>query len=208
MPRDFVYTISYYDIEESQYNRIFHSSANDPYRAHTVWQTVYEEYYEEYEDPRTPWEQDPEYPVGDAAVADLGNVPWYVQLKHDNRSAPINLSSGREMVLIRAEALIEDGNWTDGMELVNSLRDDVGVDNWNATNAEEAWAFLKRERGIELWLEARRLGDLKRWDANNTSGELHPLEQPNHSSQELPLDPDRDLCFPIPDSELYTNPNL
>lgn len=208
VPMDFVYEIPYYDIEESQYNRIYQASGNDPYRAHTVWQTVYEEYYEEYQDPRTPWGEDPEYPVGDAAVGDMGSVPWYVQLKYDSKSSPITLSSGHEMTLIQAEAEMVDGNWMAGMDSINNLRAEVGVEPWNATNAEEAWAFLKRERGIELWLEARRLGDLKRWQENDISGELHPLEQAGNSTQELPLDPDRDLCFPIPDSELDTNPNL
>lgn len=208
VPLNFEYYIPYYDLEESQYNRIYQSSGNDPYRAHTVWQTVYEEYYAEYLDPRTPWGENPDIPVGDAAVGDLGNVPWFFQLKHDSKSSPIRLSSGHEMELIRAEALLREGNWTEGMGIINDLRNEVGVAVWNAGGEEEAWTFLKRERGIELWLEARRLGDLKRWETNNTPGGLHPLEQPDHPSQELPLDQNRDLCFPIPDSELDTNQNL
>lgn len=208
VPMDFEYVLPYYAVEESQYNRIFQASANSPYRAHTVWQTVYQEYYEEYQDPRTPWAEDPEYPVGDAAVAGLGNVPWYYQTKYETTSSPIVLSSGPEMLLIRAEAEMVDGDWMAGMDLINTRRDDVGVDNWTATNDTEAWGFLKRERGIELWLEARRLGDLKRWEANDTPGALHPLEQAGNSAQELPLDSDRDLCFPISESEMDTNPNL
>lgn len=208
IPMDFVYEIPYFDIEQDQYNRIYHSSANDPYRAHTVWQTQFEDYYLEYEDPRTPWGQNPDIPVGDAAVGGLGSVVWYYQLKHDSKSSPIRLSSGHEMVLIKAESLLLDGSWQEAMALINSLRSEVGVDPWEASSLEEAWSFLKRERAIELWLEARRLGDLKRWEENGTPGELQPLERPNDPSQELPLDADRDLCFPIPESELDTNPNL
>lgn len=34
----------------------------------------------------------------------------------------------------------------------------------------EAWTALKRERGIELWLESRRLNDYRRWVALNRPG--------------------------------------
>jgi starch-binding outer membrane protein, SusD/RagB family len=205
IPSDFVYEMPYNQVEQDQHNRIFEASADNPYRAHTVWQTYYEEYFEDFDDPRTPWGSDPDRPVGDAAVGDLGNVPWYFQLKYDHPADPIRLSSGQEMVLIRAEAELVDGNWPDAMTLINSLRNDAGVDEWAATNEDEAWTYLKRERGIELWLEARRLGDFRFWEENNTPGDLHPLED---EGGQLQINPDRSLCFPIPDSELDTNPNL
>jgi hypothetical protein len=72
------------------------------------------------------------------------------------------------------------------------------------TDLTEAWRLLKRERGIELWLEARRMGDMRRWKAANTPGALDPLEQPganSHLGQQ-------DLCFPIARSERETNPNF
>ena len=205
IPFEFVYEMPYNQVEQDQHNRIFESSADNPYRAHTVWNTYYEEYFEESNDPRTPWGSDPDRPVGDAAVGNLGNVPWYFQLKYDSPDDPIKLSSGREMVLIEAEAELSSGNWANAMTLINSLRNDVGVDEWVAANETEAWTYLKRERGIELWLEARRLGDLRLWDENNSPGELHPLEA---EGGELPLSSDRSLCFPIPESELDTNPNF
>lgn len=208
VPDDFEYSISYNALEQTQYNRIFYSTANDPYRAHTVWQTVYEQYYLDYNDPRTPWGEDPEYPVGDAAVGTLGSVPWHFQLKYDSKDSNIRLSSSNEMILIRAEALLMDGNWPEAMALINGIRADVGVDAWPATSLNEAWTRLKRERGIELWLEARRLGDLRRWEENNIPGDLDPLEKANDPSQALPLDANRDLAFPIPNSELNSNRNL
>jgi hypothetical protein len=38
------------------------------------------------------------------------------------------------------------------------------LDPWVATNLDEAWTYLMRERGIELWLEARRFSDMRRWE--------------------------------------------
>jgi hypothetical protein len=60
---------------------------------------------------------------------------------------------------------------------------------------EEAWTALKRERGIELWLEGRRLGDLRRWLAAGAPGEAEDMSG-------------RDTCFPIGTTELDTNPNV
>jgi hypothetical protein len=81
------------------------------------------------------------------------------------------------------------------MARLNLRRTALNLAPWTATNATEAWTALKRERGIELWLEGRRLGDFRRWAALNRPG-----DQENMTG--------RNLCFPIPLSELETNPNL
>jgi hypothetical protein len=119
------------------------------------------------------------------------------------------------MVLIRAEVLLSQGtpDVAGAMALINSLRASVVSDldgqplpPLTAGTAEEAWTALKRERGIELWLEARRLGDIRRWKQNNTPG---TLDWPNYEalSQLFVTNPPSD-CFPIPDGERDTNPNL
>ena len=61
---------------------------------------------------------------------------------------------------------------------------------------EEAWTHLRWERAVELWLEGRRLGDLRRWEITNAPGGLHPLEDPTNPATYL--DPNRSLCIPIP----------
>lgn len=190
VPEDFEYHARYFALEQNQYNRIFFANANQPYRAHSVVGTFYEQYYLDTQDPRTPWSRSAEYPVGD-----VGQVPWYFQTKYAAADSPINLSSGREMRLIEAEALLRNGNWQAAMEIINDLRTDVGVRPVTAGSLSEAWTALKRERGIELWLEGRRLGDLYRWQAENAPGAVEDMSG-------------RDLCFPISESERETNPNL
>lgn len=200
----FVYAMPYYEGELDLYNRVHYASANSPYRAHTVWNTVYQAYYQNTQDPRVAWKTDPNQPVGDGAVGDLGRVPWLIQLKHPTRAAPIRLSTGREMRLIEAEFRLRTGDWAGAIVIINSLRSAAGAPPVAATSVVEAWTVLKRERGIELWLESRRLGDRYRWSAGATPGTLDPLEVVSAQSRLT----QQDLCFPIPDSERQTNPNL
>ncbi len=192
IPGDFVHQQHFFTQDWDDYNRFFwgNNFPASPFRAHTVWGTFYEEYYPESGDPRTSWVFDPERPVGT-----VESWPWYFQTKYTGVESPINLSSGREMQLILAEAELRDGQWQAALDRVNALRAPVGVEPWSGANSEEAWVALKRERGIEMWLEGRRLGDLRRWEAEGTPGQVEDMTG-------------RDLCFPIGESELQTNQNL
>lgn len=179
-------------------NWVWYISSNTPYRAHSVVGTFYENYYRETGDPRTSWGQNPKVPT-----AEFTTVPWLFQTKYTGETSPMNLSSGREMVLIRAEVALRQGNWQEALQLINSLRQGL-VSNHDrtplplatASNATEAWTALKRERGIELWLESRRLGDLWRWVEAKTPGDMEDVSDRIR------------LCFPVSLSELRTNPNI
>jgi hypothetical protein len=109
------------------------------------------------------------------------------------------------MRLIEAEALLMSGDWQGAIEIINYLRQAVGVTTVAANNLEEAWTRLKRERGIELWLEGRRMHDLRRWAATGSPGDLDPLELPGEASR---LSENQTLCYAIPKSERETNKNL
>ena len=78
---------------------------------------------------------------------------------------------------------------------MNQTRSDLGIPLWNASNSTEAWGALKRERGIQLWLEARRLGDLHRWREGNVPGDVEDMTS-------------RSTCFPIGQTERDANPNF
>ncbi len=192
----FVYRMPYYVNTVDQYNRIYWASANQPYRAHTVWGTFYENYRRTTRDPRVPFDSSLTIRFGDAAVTSLGGqVRWYFQTKYPVRESSINLSSGWEMRLIEAEALLVGGDINGALAKMNIRRTALSLPQLSATNATEAWVALKRERGIELWLEGRRMGDQRRWAALNRPGVSDDMTG-------------RALCFPIPLSELETNPNL
>jgi hypothetical protein len=189
VPAGFSYQAVYSSLELAQYNRIYWANANQPNRSHSVVGTFYESYYKSTGDPRTPWSTNPAFPRGPA------NVLWYFQTKYDRTSSPINLVTWREMRLIVAESLLRSGDWQGAMSEINSLRADVRVAPWPASSLADAWTALGRERGIELWLEGRRLGDLFRWQAAKVPGTFDDMTG-------------RDTCFPVGVSELDTNHNL
>jgi starch-binding outer membrane protein, SusD/RagB family len=191
----FVYRMRYFTTDLDQYNRIYWASANQPYRAHTVWNTYYDNYRKTTRDPRVPFDSSATQLVGDAAVGNLGRVRWYFQTKYPAQASPINLSSGWEMRLIEAEAKLVSGDVAGAMTSLNAHRVSLGLAPWTAANATEAWTALKRERGIELWLESRRLGDFRRWAALSRPGTAEDMTG-------------RDLCFATPLSEKQTNPNF
>jgi hypothetical protein len=208
VPIGFVLNMPYYNIgEDAQRNRIFWASGNSresgsAYRAHTQWNTWHRDYQLATNDPRVPISTTTL--VGDAAIECCGRVPFYPQNKHPNSQAPIRLASGREMRLIEAEAHLRNNDPTAAMNSINQVRTAAGAGTITATDQTDAWRLLKRERGIELWLEGRRLGDRRRWAAANTPGALDPLELPGPASHLAR----QDLCFPIPPAERQTNPNL
>lgn len=189
IPFAFAHRARFSVTDVDQYNRIFWASANQPYRNITVAGTFYEAYFTASNDTRVRWQKNAVIPLGS-----LGN-PWYVQMKFDKRDSPINLVTGREMRLIVAESSLRAGNWQIAVAAINELRLASGVLPATATNVTEAWSALKRERGIELWLEARRLGDIFRWTEDKSPGEMPDMTG-------------RSLCFPIGQSELDANPNV
>lgn len=190
VPSDFEYEARHNTGADEQYNRLFWAGASNPFRNVSVVNTFYEDYYEATGDPRTPWSFDPEFPLGTGA-----NVTFYRQEKYPSRTAPMNLASGREMRLLEAEGLLRGDDPDGAMTVINQLRADVGVPAWEADTGTEAWEALKRERGIELWLEARRLPDLRRWEREGVPGEVVDMTG-------------RDLCFPVGLTEMETNPNI
>lgn len=193
----YVYRMPYYQNEEDQYNRIFWANASTPYRAHTVFNTFYETYRRTTLDPRVPYDSSLTQLVGDGAVTYNGvsqRVRWYFQTKFASPTANINLSSGWEMRLIEAEVKLVNGDVAGALTSMNLRRTALNLPLLTAGNATDAWSALKRERGIELWLEGRRLGDYRRWATNSRPGTADDMTG-------------RDLCFATPLSEKRSNPN-
>jgi hypothetical protein len=198
VPADFVYEIEYFTTTNNDWNQMAESNLNSPHRSSTVWNT----FYENNTDPRTPWRTVPDQPFGGPAPE--GQIPWMPPAKYfsseglsASRSLPIPVSSGREMDLLRAENELINGDFGAALAILNARRAALNPvqPDLTASDLTEAWTVFKRERGIELWLEGRRLGDMRRWRAAGRPGPDEDMT-------------DRSLCFPIPTGERNTNPNL
>ena len=213
VPLAFVYTVVTDPSNQATQNNVYWNNANSPYRSYSSFTTWYLGYYNQTGDPRVPIGTNAAIPFGNATLTGFGLVPWSFQQKYPATNTPFRLSTGREMVLVRAEALLSAGDFAGAMTLINSIRtnqisrlNSQPLAPWTATNITEAWTFLKRERAIELWLEARRLGDLRRWDENKTPG---AVDWPNWEGvSTLFKENPPSKCFPIPIEEADTNPNF
>jgi len=209
------FQVPYSAASPDQYNYLYWARANQSFRAHTQWGTFYEGYYRTTRDPRAKW--DTTALNGDAAVAKFGGrVPFWPEAKYTTTAAPVRLSSGWEMRLIEAEAALVAGDTATARAKMNLHRTALALPGVTFTTVTEAWTALKTERAIELWLEARRLGDLRRWIDNSVPGDyvdgtyrglvgdiLHttPIE-----TMTTPVG--RALCFPVGRNERETNPNI
>jgi hypothetical protein len=205
VPSSFVYQMPYFaNVDEYGYNRTMWSSSEQSfYKATSVWGTWYAKYYDATSDPRVKYSQTTLSGAG--AFPPVGKVPWWPQRKYVINTAGINLATGREMRLVEAEAALRAGDIPTAMAKMDANRTAAAAPVMERpVDLADAWRLLKRERGIELWLEGRRLADFRRWKADNTPGTLDALETPGPTSY---LD-GQDSCFPLSRDELNTNPNL
>ncbi len=218
---NFKYEMGYFDTYGIDvYNRIYYASSGDgPYRANTVWHTAYEKYNQETGDYRVGFKYTEK--AGGVDWTDLGGttyqiesgdatvngkiIPWLPQQKHSKRNSPMRLSSSQEMYLIKAEAALNNGDVSGAVTNINKVRNLAGVDPITASDAAAGWTMFKRERGIELWLEGRRLGDMRRWASASAPGSYHSYETTNWEGNSYSPP---NLSFPIGQSEMDTNPNV
>lgn len=165
--------------------------------------------------------------------------PFWRQRKYLSTGGDVSIANWRDMKLIEAEYLLRQGDVTGMLDKIEEIRAD-----WNSTNKttttritpirptipegvdadSAAWAILIRERGVALWLEGRRLPDMRRWQSDPETMWSHRLlTQPDGpftvvrratgatpaEDERLPvLDVEHDMCLPVSGHEQRTNPNL
>ena len=220
VPDTATFQVPYSSASPDQYNYLYWARADQSFRAHTEWGTFYEGYYRTTRDPRVKWDTTTGTmkPFGDAAVAKFGGlVPFWPEAKYTTTSAPVRLSSGWEMRLIEAEAALVVGDAATAVNRMNLRRSKLALPLYSTAIAvDSAWTLLKTERALELWLESRRLGDLRRWIVNSVPGSspdgLYRASRTDtlHTTpiETMTTPVARALCFAVGKNERDTNPNV
>ena len=160
----------------------------------SVWNTVFDEAPN---DPRIPWDT-VFTEAGAIAAGANGTTPFYQQNKFDETGDDVAAVKGTEMLVLRAEAALREGNIEMSISLLNEARAFYGMDPLAVpATLDEAWDILQFERGATLWLEGRRFWDVRRWF------EAGPDSPMYYSFLE-----GRDTCLPISEEERRSNSNL
>jgi len=156
-----------------------------------------------------------------------GSTPHVRQEKYPGPGANIPLVKGTDMRLIEAEAaLVQDQNLDAFAARINDARaeyedlDPIAVPSAvgsldypsepNGPRDDDAWSILDRECHLTLWLEARRLNDLKRWghpflDGN---GIVYGRFTSFDDIFDISIASRRASVLPIAESECNDNPNV
>lgn len=152
-----------------RYDARFHGATsrenNDlVYETHTRREfTVFNTPWARVRDARVPWDT-VKLSSGKVQSGQDGRTPFFRQKKYTDLGSEIPLTKGTEMRMLQAEAALREGKITEAIGLINDQRRANGLAAVSApATLDAAWDLLQTERGATLWLEARRLWDLRRW---------------------------------------------
>jgi starch-binding outer membrane protein, SusD/RagB family len=164
---------------------------------YTVFSTQWAQVFR---DPRVPWDT-VKTSSGAVQNGQNGRTPFFRQRKYNGLGAHIPMVKGTEMLMLRAEGLLRAGDVAGAVALINQQRAFFSTTAnplpplTGITTAAQAWPVLQKERAAVLWIENRRLWDLRRWNA-----EAAPIKDSYLDT--------RDKCIPISENERLSNPNL
>jgi starch-binding outer membrane protein, SusD/RagB family len=174
-------------------------------------------------DPRVQFDRPATVPVGRD-----DRRPFWRQRKFTGTGDNIAVTRGTEMRLIEAEARLVAGDWQGAVAKINEVRafrrtaagglpvadrTTARMPNVTATNATQAWELLMRERGIELWLEGRRLPDMRRWAQSPGTVPTTVVRQAGSGAADADprvnvLQVSDGMCVPVSLQEKRTNPSI
>lgn len=110
-----------------------------------------------------------------------------------------------EMYLLRAEARARQGNVAGGLDDLNAVRNRAGLDNASAGSGEELVDLVLDERRFEFAIEGHRFFDMTR--TGRAIAEFTDIPRTTGSGTYAIGNAGR-FIFPIPNSEIFTNPNM
>lgn len=156
-----------------------------------------------------------------------GRRPWHRQTKELSTTGSLQLAKGTEMRLIEAEARLRRNDLAGAIDKINEIREWYNAPTGRRfeqaghplemldypNTQQEAWALLMRERGVDLWLEGRRLADIRRWQIDpgfvpTTVVREAGAGDASTDARRNVLDIAGDFCIPVGATESRLNPNL
>jgi hypothetical protein len=134
----------------------------------------------------------------------VGGQNYYYPYKYKTRTSPTIVEHNMvlrmaEQFLIRAEARAQQNNVSGAQADLNMIRTRAGLANTVANDAPSLLTAIEQERRVEFFAEwGHRWFDLKRW---NKIDAVLSVEKGNQWQT-------TDALYPLPLSELQTNPSL
>jgi hypothetical protein len=129
-----------------------------------------------------------------------GVTPHYSQWKYQLISDDIPFFDSEEMRLIEAEVAWQDGDLDTAQDIMNALRDAVGLSPLPASSdSEVVKQYLLNERAAEKWMEGHRVVDLRRL------GELRNVFEAMGDPERPATRPE---MFSMDDAEARDNTNI
>ena len=155
-------------------------------------------------DPRVPWRVTAttgDFAPQDAAYASDRGVPYAIQQKYTDYNIPVRLASRLEADYIVAEA---QGTAAQ-LVLIDARRVANGQPVYGgATDANSVLTEFFTQKGLDFYLEGKRLGDFRRNPAN-----IIGVPVPGATYWKPGFAPvSNNTCFPLPITEIDNNPNL
>jgi hypothetical protein len=131
-----------------------------------------------------------------------------------NSGINIRVMRYADVLLMYAEALNETDGPVAALPYINRVRNRVNMplyptDQYPATSKEDVFQIIMHERLVEFGGEQQRWNDLVRWDNNGKIDMTPYIKTPGDPDIQRPsFNKAIHKLFPIPQSELDTNPNL
>lgn len=143
-----------------------------------------------------------------------GNMNGAINNRADT---PINFPLIRyaDVLLMLAECYNETGNLDGAVDLINQVRDRVGMPGINsgptwlsATTKDEVARRIRHERAVELAAEGHSFSDMKRWGLLETLNGRKEMSITGQKTVYTRSVSERDYLWPIPSTEIEKNPDL
>ena len=152
-------------------------------------------------DPRVPWTVTTVYAPQDANYATDRGVPYGIQQKYPDYSTPVRLASKLEADYIKAEA---QGTAAQ-LAQITARRSANGQPAYGgATDSNSVLTEFFTQRGLDFYLEGKRLGDFRRHPAN-----IIGMPVPAATYWKPGFAPvGNNTCYPLPITETDNNPNF